>query len=316
MLPILMVVLAGAPVHVITIEGEAPSVVLPKLADPQFQQVNGSKVRAYLNRSRDLIDAQLFSQFNAGPIDGWPEQLNDAWKKSLEHCRSIVGPAPLKQVDVPNAMACGGRISEYLWQRWLADAGATLVTEVRVLDLKEEFIAIGYTYEPGGTTELELIERGAPKTKGATLERFFEGLKKKAGTPKPRELMAELEPKTQFDPWAREAPFTGPLQLTKSCAALPKKLTFTTSGPLERSLAARWAPADATGPAMECTVAFSERKDDLGGTFGGANSFTVVMSALRCGDVKVGTERATIAANSMEALSTKLAQSLSARMCR
>lgn len=315
-----VMVLAASPVHVVAVHAsDRETGLVLKALSGKGTTIDATPLHAYLLRPKVIIPMQDFDGFTAGPAQGWPRAASDVWKKAVAHCLTVVGPPPWSRTSVPTAVSCANRLSEFLWQRYAAEVKAARVFVIDVaVDEKNNLSSVtGLVWEPSVENQLALEERGAAGDAKALIDKVTKALLGKQGLLTPRLVISEFGsgPAGSPDPFHREPKVTTAITLKKSCAALPVKLTVTPAGPVGESFAARWAPADATGPELACALTFSEHEEPS--PFGPLPAMTVVTVTASCGKTSFVVEgaKARLREPPVDVISNKLAQGLAAKLC-
>jgi hypothetical protein len=309
--------LTATPIHVVAVHGggNEAGLALKALAATNATTTDASSLHTYLLRPAGMLRMQDFGGFTAGPPPSWPRAASAVWTNAVAHCRTLVGPPPWKASSMPMVMSCANRLSEFLWQRYAAEvkAARVFVVEVSVEEHRNESQVTGVVWEPSAADQLTVDERGAAADVKALIGRVTKALLAKQGLSTPRSVVSEFGSGAAGtpDPFPREAKVTTAIKLMKSCAALPVKLEVTPSGALGESFAARWAPADATGPQLTCSLSFTEHPED-----GPIGPMTIVTVTSTCGKTSFAVEGAKDRGRDpVDVLSNKLAQALAAKLC-
>ncbi len=312
------VILAAAPVHVVAVHGRTSDAALATkaLAVANASTIDASSLHEYLLRPAGVLPMQDFGAFSAGPVQGWPPSADKVWSTSVAYCLTVAGPPPWKGAALVPSVACANRLSEFLWQRYVAEvkAARVFVVDISVDETKNQARVTGVTWEPSAGDELVIEEQGAVGEVKTTIERVMQALVENRGLRKPRTVVSSfgMSAATKVDPFTGAAKVTTPITLKTSCAALPSRLTVTPEGPLGASFAARWAPAGATGPALACVLRFSEFQET-----GPIGPMTVVTVMATCGKTSFVVEGAKdrMREAPVDIISKKLAQGLAAKLC-
>jgi hypothetical protein len=316
-IPVVMV-LAAAPVHVIAVHGPgAPGALRQLSAIGGVTSIDASSLHEYLLRPMSMLGMQDFDAFTAAPVQGWPPALGEVWTQGLAHCRALSGAPPWKDT-IGAAVACANRLSVYLWQQYVAQQHAARVFEIdlEVNSKKNESSARGISWEPAAGDQLVAAASGTAGEAEKLTTRVVAELIENKGLRKARTVIAELAPATAADPFSSSPKVSDPVVFKKTCAAMPAHLTVTPAGVTAESIAARWAPAGATGPAQPCTLAFSTHVEGGDSMLG---AMTIVTAALSCGPNTVATEVAQTGlakSTPVAVISERLTQALAAKFCR
>ncbi|MBS1152589.1 MAG: hypothetical protein H6Q89_4287 [Myxococcaceae bacterium] len=311
---LLFILLAATPVDVIVVNGPEPRAALEQ-GLPGSKLIDATALNGYLLHPASLLGMQDFSTFTAPPIAGWPPALDEVWKKNVAFCGKIAGPPPYRETMLATH-ACAQRLSKLLWQKFLEDAAPRRVYELsaRVDEKKGKASVSGTTYEVRGAQALSLSEETTPKEVGAAITRVARALIAQKGTTAPREVVAELATVPTGDPLAHEPVVTTPVELKKSCDALPKELDVSPRTILGKSLAARWvASVKGTVAPQACNLQISQRDEEMM-----AGRVTVLTAALDCGGKMASAEASTKVAKgtTTEVLSGRLIAMLVGRFCK
>lgn len=237
-----------------------------------------------------------FDGFTAGPIDGWPKALDDAWRATTAKCRAVTGPQPWKPNTQLAAGACGEHASKELWSAWLAHSKATQVAVFKV-SRSERGEALSVRSYKFPATEARLAEVSlADNTLEQALKQLAVTAANVSGTAESLVLPPRDESKTQFTGEVVSTAVAG----VKRCDGAPSLLEVSGADPLAKSVSTRWS-ASKVGKAQgrSCTL-----------------SVTKTTATLTCGEVVVSSEVGALAKNSVESLSGKLVKSLADRLCR
>ena len=326
MLPVLLLALQAAPVNVIAVRASKPSTgaALNK-ALVGTTVVDESELHAYLFPATGLMPMQDFNAFTAPPAAGWPSALAADWKNGVAHCLKTVGPPPWRD-DFAAAMTCSQRLSKFLWEKLLRHRGASAVFILNAFENGPRTRATvhGQTYAVSGDTVLSSDEEVPSAEWDAAVDRVVTALVKGTGKPSHRDVVTELSsPVTDVDPWATDVKLHNPVDLKKTCDALPAKLVFNPpEGVLASTLADRWAASvKSQGAPLQCALHFAEHAETnaLLGT-----SIHVVSTTLDCGKTQVraeigkdipGVDVPQLRGRSVALISEKLLQALAGKLC-
>ena len=316
MLHVLALVLAAAPVHVIAVHGDQSGPALEKLKTiAGVTTVDATALHTYLLRTEGMFPMQDFEGFSAAPIAEWPAASGDVWKQGVAHCHAVVGPPPWK-TGIGAALACANRLSVYLWQQFAVQQKAARVFEldVTVDERKGKATVRGAVWEPNSRDQLFFDEYGPVAQLDQALEKVLTALIAKKGKPQARNVISGLASALVGDPFAGQPAATTPLQLKKTCAAMPTRLTVTPKGILADSLAARWTPSTAAAPPMDCTLTFNEHTEA-----GVGEVMTVMTTLMTCSSNIMSAEFAKSAGGSrtlVDLVSERLLQGLATKLCK
>ena len=311
-----LVLAASTPVHVIAVHGPKTETALAKLMGTSAGALNATELHSYLLRPTSMMSMQDFEGFTAAPIAQWPADSAELWKQSVAHCSSIVGSPPWPPSKLPSAMACGTRLSTYLWQQFasLQKAARVFELDVTVDDRRGKVEVRGSVWEPSSRDVLSFDEFGPVAQQDALIEQVVSSLIAKKGKPQARNVVSELASAVIGDPFAGQAVANSAVELPKTCAAMPKSISFTQKGILADSLVARWKPAEAKGEPLACTLNFNEHTESgMGGVM------TVMTTLLTCSANVVTVELARSAAGKrslVDLVSEKLVQNLATKICK
>lgn len=311
-------VLAAAPVHVIAVHGPKTEATLARLMATSSAALDASELHEYLLRPPATVLMQDFDGFSAAPLPQWPTAAAEVWTQGMAYCRAVAGPPPWPPSGQSTAMACGTRLSTYLWQQFASLQKASRVFEVDVvIDERRGKVEVrGSVWEPRSRDVLYFEEYGPVAKQDALLEQIVSALIAKQGKPKARNVVSELASAKLGDPFAGQAVATTAIELKKSCAALPKSLMFAQKSILADSLAARWKPADAKGDALPCTLNYNEHTES-----GGSQVNTVMTTLMTCSANVVTVELARDAGATqnrtlVDVVSERLVQNLATKLCK
>lgn len=318
MLTPMMLLLAAAPVEVVAAPRDSGGMMLNALtkALPGATVVNGTELYEYLF-GVGLMLGQDFDGFTAAPRKDWPAPLAATWRDGLAHCNAIAGPPPWKSTR-PAAMACGSRLSTFLWQRFAQHHGARNVTVVWTTAVggKKSVRVSGETWRPGEAMAIAVEEFVSEADLKPALDRVVKALVERTGTTQPREVIDELVSKQSgVDPFAGEPVVDAAVPGLKSCAALPASLTVAPESVLAKSLGQRWASSvKGAGAAQKCELSLSQHDEESM-----MGPMTVTAATVKCGDVTGAAEAAKAPAaktSQVDRLSAGLVKSLVQRWCR
>jgi hypothetical protein len=275
--------------------------------------IDASPLWQYLFHPPGMFLFQDFEAFTAEPVAGWPQALNGVWTETLAHCRLLAGPPPYRAMSLGVLQSCGRRAANLLWQRYLEQQHATRVFVLLREVTKPDAVLLGKAYGPGDTEELVLIEPFPKEKELEVVKHLVPALVAGEGAKRPRLITHAMFTPLKDDPFAKLAVVDQSVTL-KACPALPAKLTVAGAGVIARSLTARWAAsALGTGPALACTVSFSQQPEDAEVVKG----LEVVNVVLSCGTKTVAVETATGAATKqpVERATEGLLSRLAAQLC-
>lgn len=263
----LLLILSAAPVDVVVVDVDeqtaATRAALQKgLAGHTL--VDATALFGHLHSAGGIFDFQDFSSFSAGPpSEGWPSTLDDTWKRSVGHCRRVIGPPPWKldSATFPGARCCGQRLGRFLWEQYLADKKADQVYLVRSFG-GDKVRVVGTRYGPRDADALEVSRDGLEADKARLVKEVLAELLAGTGVRSPRQRVPVLFTEVPADPWATSAaPGATPLSLP-TCDALPAKLLIKPEGPTAKALGERWAASvKGKGAPLACSVSFSMHKE-------------------------------------------------------
>lgn len=312
---LVLVLLVATPLDVIVVRGPGVKASLTKELKGSTI-VDATSVHSYLFAS-NLLGMQDYSTFTAAPIAGWPVPLAGVWKTNIAFCGKIAGPPPYRDT-MPAVMVCAQRLSKLLWQKYLDHHAPRQVYELsaNVSEKKGKASVQGSTYEPNGADAVGASEETTPNDVGAAIDRIAADLIAKKGTSAPREIISEMSTRSVGDPLAGDAVATAPVELKKTCDAMPKTLTFATPSVLGQSVAAQWAAASkGTAAPRACTLDVTSREEDVMG-----GRVTVLIAMLECGDQQASAEAARLGKGAKKGpadiLSPRLVTALAGRFCK
>ena len=309
-------VLAAAPIHLIAVHGPQSADAVTRLnALPGVTTVDASALHEYLLRTEGLFPMQDFDGFTAPPPKEWPPAAADLWNKGVAHCLKTVGPPPWGSA-IGSALACANRLSAYLWQQYavLQKASRVFEIDVSIDERKGNARVRGSVWESNSRDQLFLDEGGKLANLSKTMDLVLTSLIQKKGATQARNVVSELESAALGDPFSGAAKVTDAVTFTKSCAALPGRITVTPGGAMAESLMARWTPAGAKGPAAECKLTFGEHTESMP-----TGPMAIVTTMLTCSSTIVTAEVAKVAPgrrSTVDLVSERLIQGLAMKLCR
>lgn len=318
MILVASLLLAASPVHVVAVHGPKTEATLARLVKTSSGAIDASELHAYLLRPPSTALMQEFEGFSAAPIPQWPSTAADVWTLGMAHCHSVAGPPPWSPSKQSTAMACGTRLATYLWQQYATLQRASRVFEIDVVvDERRGKVEVrGSMWEPTSRDVLYFEEYGPVAKQDALLEQIVSALIANQGKTRARNVVSELASAVLGDPFAGQAVASSPVDLAKTCAALPRRLTFTQKGILVDSLTARWKPADAKGESLPCTLNYNEHTES-----GGSQVNTIMTTLMTCSSYVVTAELARDAGAAqkralVDLVSEKLVQNLATKLCK
>jgi hypothetical protein len=320
MLTPLLVLVAAAPVEVVARSGVAEVAAMKMLARafPGATIIDGTGLYLYLFDSTGLM-GQLFDDFTAAPHEDWPAPLAATWHEAMAFCKDQAGPLPWK-TTFPSAMACGKRLSLYLWERFAAHHGAHGVTVLSTMEIKEEkrVRVSGQTWRPSESTVFSAEELVTAADVKVALERVVTALVGRVGVARPRAVIGEFFTKTPagVDPLANDAVVTGPVPKVRTCETMPASLSFSEDSVLAKSVTGRWR-SSITGSGAETSCSLTMSRRDETDTLVGPLQLTTAM--MRCAGVTVSAEAANspiMRRSRADVISAGLVKELAEQWCR
>lgn len=255
---------------------------------------------------------------DADPPDGWPAPLGGDWRKGTAACRTFATP-PFGPANA-EAVRCGARLAEALWQRWLEHEAPELFLAVLVEAATEEEDARRLrivAFRPGEPSQRTAERARVPADdvrEAATMLALR--LARGGGTKSPRMILSALPtPKRAVEP---PLPVMTPSKLPRPCAtALPERLALTPADArLSKMISALWTSSAASAPRrmptpLECTLDHTLRPEELV-----HRRYFLGTATLRCGRARVVSKLQDPVESALEeALARSLVEQLLAARC-